>query len=330
MNPKPIAVVTGGSGFVGSHLVDLLLKKDYTVRCIVRKTSNLRWLKGKEVEIYDSGLFDREALKEILKDADYLYHVAGVVKAKNWEGYYNGNVTTTKNLLEVIIEVNPDIKHIVVVSSQTACGPSRDGLPCTEETESRPITRYGKSKLEQEKLVRKFMEKLPITIVRPPAVYGERDTEIYLFFKTFNSGLMTLIGFDKKLVSIVNVHDLVEGIYLAGTTEKAVGETYFISSEEYYDWPQIGDATQKALGKKAFRIRLPHLLVYTVAVFAEFFALFSSKAATFNIEKGRDFVQKYWICDTSKAKRELGYSQKVPLEEGIKQTIEWYKENNWL
>ncbi len=330
MVSSPIAVVTGGSGFVGSHLVDLLLKNNFTVRCIVRESSNLRWLEGKNVEIVKCGLFDKEKLNDVLADADYLFHVAGVVKAKDWEGYYQGNVVTTKNLLDSLVEVNPNIQKVVIVSSQTACGPSTDGKACTEETTPHPITRYGKSKLEQEKLAKSYMDKLPITIIRPPAVYGERDTEIYLFFKTYKSGLMTLIGFDRKLVSIINVHDLVNGIYLAGINEDSKGETYFISSEEYYDWPTIGDVTAKALNKKALRVRLPHVIVYTVAAIAEFFSLFSSKAATFNIEKARDFVQKYWICDTSKAKRELGYSQKISLEEGIKQTIEWYKENNWL
>ncbi|RMD49819.1 MAG: NAD-dependent epimerase/dehydratase family protein [Ignavibacteria bacterium] len=326
----PIAVVTGGSGFVGSHLVDYLLDKNFKVRCIVRESSNLRWLEGKDVEIYKCGLFDKEGLEEVLTGTDYLFHVAGVVKAKKWEGYYRGNVETTENLLDVTLKVNPDIKKVVIVSSQTACGPSLDGKPCTEETEPHPITRYGKSKLEQEKLASKYMDKLPISIVRPPAVYGERDTEIYLFFKTYKSGLMSLIGFDNKLVSIINVHDLVEGIYLAGIKEEAKGQTYFISSEEYYNWPKIGEVTSKAFGKKALTIRLPHFLVYTVAAIAQFFSYFSPKAATFNIEKARDFVQKYWICDTSKAKKELGYSQKISLEEGIKQTIDWYKENNWL
>ncbi len=330
MSAQPIAVVTGGNGFVGSHLVDLLLEQKFKVKCIVRESSNLRWLNGKEVEIVKCGLFNKEELKKVLTDADYLFHVAGIVKAKHWQDYLDGNVTTTKNLLEVLVEVNPGIRKVVIISSQTACGPSTDGVPCSEQTEPHPITRYGKSKLEQEKLAHTFMDMLPIAIVRPPAVYGERDTEIYLFFKTFKSGLMSMIGFDKKVVSIINVHDLVRGIYLAGISENSKGETYFISSEEYYDWIKIGNATAKALNKKAIRIRLPHFVVYGVAAIAQFIAMFSSKAATFNLEKARDFVQKYWICDTGKAKRELGYSQEISLEEGIKQTIDWYKENKWL
>ncbi len=325
-----VSVVTGGTGFVGSHLVDLLLEKAHTVKCIVRKTSNLRWLEGKPVEIIDSGLYDKEKLKEVLKDTDYLFHVAGVVKAKKWEDYYNGNVTPAKNLLEVLIEVNPQIKRVIVVSSQTVSGPAKDGKPVTEEMEPKPITRYGKSKLEEEKLVLSFKEKLPITIVRPPAVYGERDTEIYLFFKTYKQGLMTKVGFDKKLVSIINVKDLVRGIFMAATSPKAEGEIYFITSKEFYDWDQIGDVTAKAFGKKALKISLPHFLVYGVAVIAEFFSLFSSKAATFNIEKARDFVQRYWICSPEKAKRDFGFVQEISLEEGIKQTIDWYKREKWL
>jgi len=110
MNNEIISVVTGASGFVGSHLVDLLLEKGHKVICILRKTSSRRWLENKPVEIFDKGLFDKDSLKEVLKNADYLFHVAGVVKAKKEEGYFKGNVETTRNLLDALVEVNPGIK----------------------------------------------------------------------------------------------------------------------------------------------------------------------------------------------------------------------------
>lgn len=327
---KTVSVVTGGNGFVGSHLVDLLLETGHEVHCIVRKTSNIRWLENKQVKIFRTGLFDKEALKPILKEADYLFHVAGVVKAKTEEGYYKGNVETTKNLLSALVEIESKIKRILIVSSQTASGPSKDGKPVTEEDECHPITRYGKSKLEEEKLARSFMDKLPITIVRPPAVYGERDTEILQLFQTYNKGIMALIGFNKKLVSLIHVSDLVKGIYLAATSEKSKGETYFISSEKFYSWEEVSEVLRKVLGKKAIKLRLPHSLVYFVAAIAEFFSLFSKQAATFNIEKARDFVQQYWICSSQKAMKDLGFACEVQLEEGIQRTIDWYKANNWL
>jgi len=330
MKKRIVSVVTGATGLVGSHLVDLLLEKGHIIKCITRKTSNLRWLKDKPVEIFDSGLYDKEKLKKILEGADYLYHVAGVVKSKTPEGYFKGNVDTARNLLDVLLQVNPNIKRVLMVSSQTACGPSLSGVHCTEKTLPHPITNYGRSKYEAERLAGTYMDKLPITIVRPPAVYGERDTEIYLFFKTYLSGLMSLIGFNEKLVSIIHVTDLVKGIYLAAESPKSIGETYFISSEKYYSWPEIGEAIKSATGKKAFNIRLPHFVVYSVAAFAQFFSMFSKKAATFNIEKARDWVQDAWTCDVAKAVNELGYRQEISLEEGIKRTIDWYKAENWL
>lgn len=330
MSEKNVSVVTGASGFVGSHLVDYLLKKGDEVHCIVRETSNLRWLEGKNVTIHNSGLFDKEGLKKVLKDVDYLYHVAGVVKAKKEEDYFNGNVETTRNLLDAVSEVAPNIKRILIVSSQTAAGPSKLGNPVTEESPTNPITTYGRSKVAQEKLVKTYMEKLPITIVRPPAIYGDRDTEIYLVFKTYKQGLMTLVGFNKKEVSIIYVKDLVHGMYLAATNENSKGEIYFISSKEFYNWPQIGEIIHKAMGKGAITLRLPHFLVYTVAAFAQFFAMFSSKPATFNLEKARDFVQEAWTCDTTKAQKELGFAEQYSLEEGMKATIDWYKNEKWL
>ncbi len=327
---KNISVVTGASGFVGSHLVDRLIAEGHQVKCILRSSSSKRWLENKNVEIFDCGLFDTEKLKVILKGADYLFHVAGVVKAKNEEDYFQGNVETTRVLLEVTKEVNPDIKRVVIISSQTACGPSLDENACNEKTIEHPITTYGRSKLAQEKLAKSFMEKIPVTIIRPPAVFGSRDTEIYLFFKTYKQRLMALIGFDKKQLSLVYVDDLVNGIFLAATSDKAVNQTYFIGSEKFYDWVEIGEVCRKAFNKKAVTIRIPHFLVYTVAAVAQFFAIFGSKAATFNLEKARDFVQKNWTCDVSKAVSELGYKQYVSLEEGIKRTINWYREMKWF
>jgi dihydroflavonol-4-reductase len=330
MNSKQIAAVTGANGFVGSHLVDYLLGKNFEVRCIVRKSSNLQWLEGKNVKIYDCGLFDKDGLREAFRDVNYIFHVAGVVKAKNEEGYFRGNVESTKILLEVASEVKDQIKKFIMVSSQTVSGPASAGKPVTEEMEPNPLTTYARSKVKQEQIVLGYKDVFPVTICRAPAIYGERDTEIFIYFQVFNKGLTTMIGFDKKELSLLHVSDLAEGLYLAAISDKANGQIYFISSEKFYNWDDVGNITSKVLGKKAFKIKIPHFLVFTIAAFAQFFAMFSSKPATLNIEKAKDLTQRYWICDTSKAMRELGYKQKVSVEEGIKRTCEWYKQMKWI
>ncbi|MFZ1292068.1 MAG: NAD(P)-dependent oxidoreductase [Melioribacteraceae bacterium] len=325
-----IAVVTGATGFVGSHLVDLLLEKNFTVRCIVRKSSNLRWLKGKNVEIFDSGLFDKEKLKSIFKDADYVYHVAGVVRSKNKDGFYKGNVETTKTILDSLIEVNPNLKRLIIVSSLTACGPAENGIPCTEQTVPHPITTYGKSKLAEEELAKSYIDKLPITICRAPAIYGEREEDIYAMFKGFQKGIMTLVGFNNKKLSLIHGRDFVNGIFLASQSEKAKNQIYFISSDEIYSWNQVSDAMEKAIGKKALRIRIPHFIVYIVGGISHLINYFAKKPATFNWEKSKDFVQENWTCDISKAKKDFGYTQNISLEDGMKSTVDWYRENKWL
>ena len=330
MNKELTAVVTGASGFVGSHLVDYLVEKNYKVRCIVRKTSSLKWLKGKDVEIHICELTDKEGLRKIFDGADYIYHVAGVVKSKKPEGYFKGNVDTTRTLLEAALEFKDNIKRFLVVSSQTSSGPSPLNNPLTEEDPCKPITTYGRSKLAQEELAKSFMDKLPITICKVAAVYGERDTEIFIFFKTFSKGLMTSIGLHDKQVSLLHVADVVRGLYLSATSEKAIGKSYFITSEKYYTWKEVGDVTSKVMNKKPIKVKVPHFLVYIIAAIAQFFSLFSSKAATLNIEKGKDITRPAWISDYRKAYKDFGFKQEISLEEGIRRTVEWYKQKKWL
>jgi dihydroflavonol-4-reductase len=275
-------------------------------------------------------LFDKEGLREAFKDVNYIFHVAGVVKAKDEEGYFKGNVEATRVLLEAAAEVKEQIKKFVVVSSQTVSGPAIDRKPVTEDMQPNPLTTYARSKLKQEQLALSYKDIFPVTICRAPAIFGERDTEIFIYFQVFNRGLTTMIGFDKKELSLLHVADLAEGLYLAAISDKSNGEIYFISSEKFYNWDEVGEITSKVLGRRAFRIRIPHFIVFIIAAFAQFFAMFSSKPATLNIEKAKDLTQRFWICDTSKAMRELGYRQKVSIEEGIKRTCEWYKLMKWI
>jgi dihydroflavonol-4-reductase len=327
---NPVAVVTGANGFIGSHLVDFLLSNNFKVRCIVRKSSNLQWLKGKNIDVLTCGLTDKTGLREAFNGAEYIFHVAGVVKAKKPEGYFEGNVETTRIILDTALEFRNTIKKFLMVSSLTVSGPALNGKPVDETMDCRPITTYGRSKLAQEELAKSYMDKLPITICRAPAVFGERDTEIFIFFNTFSKGLMTTIGFDKKLLSLIHVSDLVEGFYLAAINKNSAGKVYFISSEKYYTWEEVGNITSKVLNKKPLKVKVPHSVVYTIAAIAQFFAMFSSKPATLNLEKAKDITMHAWICDTSKAKKELGYCQKVSIEEGIQRTCDWYRKMNWI
>ena len=324
------ALITGATGFVGSHLADKLLEKNYEVYCLKRSTSSTKWLDGKNVKYVEGDLFSNEALEKCIKDMDYVFHVAGVVKAKTKEGFYHGNSDSTKNLLEITYRVNPGLKKFIYISSLAACGPAKSDKPVDENTVPDPITTYGLSKLKAEEEVYKYRDKFPISIISPPAVFGPRDTEILIYFKTFSKGLNSVIGFDAKYLSLVYVEDLVDGIILAAENNKADGQKYFVCFDKAFNWDEIGSLTSKLLGKKALKIRLPHSVLYSVGYLAELFSTFSSKPATLNIEKCKDITQLRWVCSNEKAKRELGFKAKYSLEESFKKTIDWYKEMKWI
>ncbi|MBI1806721.1 MAG: NAD-dependent epimerase/dehydratase family protein [Ignavibacteria bacterium] len=323
-------LITGATGFIGSHLIEELHKKGYQLRCLVRKTSNPVWIKHLPIDYMYGDLFDEQALRKAVEGMDYIYHLAGLTKAKTKAEYFQANHVATRNLLEAVNVVNPKPRRFVHVSSQAAVGPSMNGVAVDERTPFHPITAYGRSKMEAEKECLKMMDSLAITITRPPAVYGPRDKDVFEFFNAMNKGLQPMIGFNNKTVSLIHVRDLVNGIILAGEHPKSIGQTYFISSERFYNWREVGEITARIMDKKVFRIRVPEFGVYTIAGFSELVGLLSHKPVLLNFEKARDIVQDAWTCSIAKAKKELEFREALTLEDGIKNTVQWYREQGWL
>jgi len=330
MNQKPIAFVTGGTGFIGSHLIDRLLSKGYHVRALVRNPNTLGFLKDLPIEIVPGDLFSTEALEKAITGADYVYHVAGLVAAKSKAEFFRGNRDATRNIVEITARVNPAVKKFVHISSQTAVGPGRGMSPVNEATPPHPLTTYGKSKLASEEEVLKFKEQIPVTILRVSAVYGPRDTATFDYFKSAYMGLELLIGFRDTYVSLVHSTDLVTGIILAGEKEVAQGQIYFLGSEQYYTWNEIGYVTKNVLNRSLFRVRVPKPLVFVIAGISGLASQFKQKPSVLNFEKAYDLTQDNWCCDISKAKKELGYRQEVTLADGVKETIGWYLKHRWM
>ncbi len=324
-------LLTGATGFIGSHIAELLLGKGYDVYCLTRTTSNLQWLASSAVHTVEGSLSNEESLYKAVEDADYVFHVAGLTAARNREEFFQGNQGGTRNLLNAVLKKAPNTTRFVHVSSLAAAGPALSlQQPSIETMECRPITAYGASKLAAEKEVLADKHRLPVTIVRPPAVFGPRDTATLTFFQTVNKGLAPLIGFGDKYVSLVHSSDLARGIVEAGESGATVGELYNVASDEFYTWNQIGQATAEYLRKKPLTINIPHPLVRAIAGVSGFFGRFASRPPVLNYEKGLDMIQKYWICSTEKARRDFGYRQQTSLADGIADTVGWYIKQGWL
>lgn len=326
------ALITGATGFIGSHLTERLLADGYEITVIVRKSSNRKWLKDLPIKIVECSFENLSEIEKVVSEQDYIFHVAGLTAAKSYVEFLKANRDVTENLLKACVNVNNNLKRFVLVSSQTVAGPAKSlDQPCLESDIPNPITSYGKSKKEGEDIAIKFMDRLPITIVRPPAVYGPRDTAIKDIFKTVKFGIGTLIGCNNKYVSLIHSEDLVRGIILAGISDNSIGEIYFITSNQFYTWTQIMD-TMKSVFKKRFfiKIRIPHFFVLTLAFISGFLGKFSKKPPVFDYEKGIDFIQNFWICSPDKAKKDFGFFSEINLQKGIHDTADWYLKNKWI
>jgi nucleoside-diphosphate-sugar epimerase len=324
------ALVTGGNGFIGSFLIEALLAQGHTVRCLIRKTSNLRWIEKLPIEFVYGDVNAPETLTAPVQGCDWVVHLGGVTRARDEAGYLSVNATGTQNLLRACSRENPQLKKFVLVSSLAAVGPTIYFLPATEDWDPAPISPYGRSKAAAEKITLSFRRKLPVTIVRPPAVYGPRDVDVFEIFKYVKWGIKPRIAGFKRLTSIIYVQDLVDGIILAAEKPEATGQTYFLSGDGFFGWEDIANAVEWALGKRAVSLPVPLGLMRGMAIFSEFFARFSRRPALLNREKIREMEQVAWICDNQKAKTELGFQPKFSLERGCLITANWYRAQGWL
>lgn len=323
-----IAFVTGGTGFIGSHLVEALSKsgKYSEIRCLVRNKE--KWLSGLNYTKIAGDLHDLKAMEKGLNNADVLFHVAGIVKAPTKKEFTQANVEATEDLLR--LAQKKGVKNLVVLSSLAAAGPS-SGVPKVEGETMQPVSMYGESKKEMEERIHQMdLGESSIKIIRPPAVYGPREDQIYSFFKSCSMGLCPIVGNGlKPEVSLVYVSDLVDGILKAADKSDPGIHTYFITGEKLHTWNEIRGITEKVLGKKTIPLKIKPGLVKKAAAIIENAASLFGKYPVINREKASELILE-WTCTSEKATRELGYKPEVSLEEGISRTIHWYKKHNWL
>ncbi|MBU0756346.1 MAG: NAD-dependent epimerase/dehydratase family protein [Planctomycetes bacterium] len=322
-------LVTGAGGFVGSHLVDALLREGVEVQALVRGPNRLGWLQDiAGLKIRYGSLEDIASLKNALAGCTHVFHAAGLVKAPDEATYMTVNAQGTENLLQAVEEAVPGIERFVHISSQAAGGPSGLDVPLDEDAPPRPITPYGRSKLEGEKRVLARKETIPVTIIRPPAVYGPRDRDIFIFFKLATYGLVPIPGFGTRKVSLIYVEDLVQGIRSAAGHPAARGKTYFISGGNH-DWPDLAQALRDAVGRGRI-VRVPCWVIQGAALLSEGFGRVLKKSMALNRHKARELIQPAWLCDSGRAEKEIGFRSAWPLERGMKKTAQWYREQRWI
>jgi nucleoside-diphosphate-sugar epimerase len=322
-------LVTGATGLVASHLVERLLAKQYTVRCLLRYPDRRKWLGDLPVEVIKGDITDPETLPPAVDGIDALIHCAALTIAPTPKDYYRFNTEGTKNLLEACLKL-PNPPKFVFCSSQAAAGPSPPGRPRTAKDTPQPITDYGKSKLQAEQLLMDAGNAIETVIIRPPAVFGPRDKDIFLYFKTIaNWKIKPFFGSRHHLISVVYVEDLVEALILAMSVpqNRLPNEPLFVADPKPYTWSEIASHITQTLNTKALPITIPKPIVWLTAAINE---LVSGKSTAFNRQKAKEMLASSWWCDPTPAMESLNWNTTTPLPEAISKTTQWYREQGWM
>jgi len=319
--------VTGGTGFIGSHLVDLLLLRGCEVRCLVRDRSRLRWLQGKPVTIVEGDLHSRSQIQEVASGTDAVFHLAGVTAAGSWSAYREINAMGSRSVAAASLSARQPPDVFIYMSSLAAVGPGQSGEVVTESHVPHPVTNYGRSKLEGERILLE-MGPLPLVVVRPSAVYGPRDREIYPLFKLASKGILPVFN-PASRISLIHVGDLVDGVLLAAQKGR-LGETYFLTHPTPVEARALPHIMGEALGRRVRNVKVPFSVLKTAAAVSETWGRLSGNMPIFNRDKVSELTAEGLACAWEKAQRELEFRAGLDLAEGLVQTVKWYREQDWL
>lgn len=322
-------LVTGATGFIGSHLAEALLKKGIHVRCLLRRPEDLKWLKNLPVEAVHGDITLKDSLREAVKGVDQIYHLAGVTKAVKEKTYFEVNAIGTKNLVMAVLENNPHVQKLIYLSSLAASGPSRDGSK-KESDPCEPISPYGQSKWMGEEFALAHSRDLPLLILRPSAVYGPRDRDIYTLFKCVSKRVNPCLWGPAQHISLCYVEDLIQAIVMAAEAQTESGEIFFLSDGHSYRMEEIGDTFAQVMGISPIRLRLPKQIIFGIGFFSEYLSKLSKKPFLINKGKAKEMAQRNWTCDITKAKTVLGFHPRFSLFQGAQLTFDWYKKEKWL
>jgi len=311
-------LLTGATGFVGSHIAKVLVEAGYEVLCGVRASRDVSWISDLPVERVPLDLEGgTEDLPGALEGADLVVHAAGITRARQAEDYFSINAVGTGRLAEAALGAG--VRRFVLISSLAARGPDGHTLPASP---------YGRSKREGEERLLRVDGSMEAVILRPAAVYGPRDTDLLPLFKMARRGLLPLPS-GAGLLQPVYATDVAMAA-LAAAREPVGSGPFPVAERRHYTWEDVVAGLEKALGRTVHTVSLPAAAFTLAGRAAEWAARSFSAVPLFDERRTRDLAVHTWTCDTSATEEALGWRAEVALPEGLERTARWYGQAGWL
>jgi nucleoside-diphosphate-sugar epimerase len=323
------ALVTGGHGFVGSHLVRLLLAGGTRVRCLSRRAEPPARLRGLDVEVVPGDLADGRGLAAAVDGVDEVWHLGALTRSLTPREMLEVNARGTERLARAALAARLP-GRFVLCSSLAAAGPSADGTPLSERAPLNPRTTYGLSKRRAEESVAALGGGLAWTIVRPPAVYGPHDRDFLGLFRAAARGWAPLVGDPRRRLSLVHVEDLAAGILAAGRSPATTGRAWFVTAEPWVHQADVATALEGALGRRARRLNLPASMARLVGRLSGLASQVTRDPALLSAERVREVGEGHWVCTSAALTAATGWKAGVGLAEGFRRTAEWYRKEGML
>ena len=331
-------LITGASGFIGSAIVAKALELGYETWAGVRSSSNREMLHDERINFIDLNYTDTTKLSgqliSFVKENgkfDAIVHVAGITKAIRKTEFDKINFGYTKNFVDALVEANCVPKSFVFMSTLGAIGVGDEinykPMECNQKPN--PNTAYGKSKLLAENYL-KGIKDFPYVILRPTGVYGPNDADYLILIKAVKRGINVGAGFKKQLISFIYISDLID-IVFSSIEKGVIRKEYFVSDGCGYTDDEFNKIVQHALNRKrVLRLKIPLFIVKPASFVSEKIGELLGKPLTFNTDKYKIMKQRNWTCDISPLKKDIDFTPKILLKEGVEKTIAWYNEKGWL
>ncbi len=322
---SPKALITGATGFIGSHLMERLAAESWDLTCWVRPESETTFLSTFPVKILTGNLEDSKALEKAVKDQDYVFHLAAKIHSVPKHVYRHVNFLFTQNLVNACLVEAPQLKRFVYISSIAASGPSSPEIFKTEADPDNPQSEYGRTKRLGEKAVLQTQDKLAVTIIRPPNVIGPRQKETELLIRILKKHLVPKLHSTKPVTSLIYVEDLVEGILKAIGTEKSIGETYYLTDGRSYAWRDLLLTLKQEVLAGSWYIPVPEQLIELAAALTDLLKRSRLIRSYFGRRAWKTMVTTPWLFSSDKAQADFGFRSKYSLEEGLRHTYAAYR-----